>query len=153
VRNTACWTATRVASADTIDARVVHGELNVLERELAAHMLEAAPLLSGDSIVCDGARLFSPLRVRFSNLRAMDKAESKYASVAAASILAKDLRDSAFDEIVERYQDSYGPLKGGGYPNAATNAFIDWHVAQFGTLPPQTRKSWGRRASPADPTR
>ncbi len=146
VRRVAVWSATRIATPEVIDARVARGELNALERELAAEMLESAPLTSSDTIICDGARLFSPLQQKFAGLQALDKAESKSTSVAAASILAKVLRDAAFEEIAGRYENSYGPLKGGGYPNAATNAFLDWHVTTFGALPPETRKSWGRRA-------
>lgn len=145
VRRVAVWSATRIATPEVIDARVARGELNVLERELAVEMLEAAPLTSRDTIICDGTRLFSPLQRQFSGLQAHNKAESKFTSVAAASILAKVVRDAAFEEIAGRYEGSYGPLKGGGYPNAATNAFIDWHVTTFGALPPETRKSWGRR--------
>ncbi|MGB1698493.1 MAG: hypothetical protein ACPHRO_00980 [Nannocystaceae bacterium] len=104
-------------------------------------------------IVCDGARLFAPLAEQFSNLQAMDKAESKSTSVAAASILAKDLRDAAFEEIAQRYRESYGELRGGGYPNAATRAFLDWHLAEFGALPPETRTSWGQRTRPSSTTR
>ena len=145
VNRVAVWTATRVATPEVIDARVARGELNALERELAVSMLESAPLNSSDTIICDGTRLFSPLERQFSGLQALDKAESKSTSVAAASILAKVLRDAAFEQIAGRYEASYGPLKGGGYPNAATTAFLDWHVATFGELPPETRKSWGRR--------
>ena len=136
-----------------LDARVRRGELNLLERELAATLLRGAPLKPSDTIVCDGARLFAPLAEQFSNLQAMDKAESKSTSVAAASILAKDLRDAAFEEIAQRYRESYGELRGGGYPNAATRAFLDWHLAEFGALPPETRTSWGQRTRPSSTTR
>lgn len=153
IRRTACWSATLSASPSEIDARVRRGELNLLERELAATLLRGAPLKPSDTIVCDGARLFAPLAEQFSNLQAMDKAESKSTSVAAASILAKDLRDAAFEEIAQRYRESYGELRGGGYPNAATRAFLDWHLAEFGALPPETRTSWGQRTRPSSTTR
>ena len=150
IHELASWVESRHATPATIDRRVAHGELNVLERELAMEMLDANALGPNDTIICDGARLFAPLTSRYANLSARNKAESEFTCVAAASIVAKDLRDRAFEVIAERYAASYGELRGGGYPNATTRRFLDWYIARHGELPPEARRSWTRRA-PATP--
>ena len=76
-------------------------------------------------MICDGARMFAPLRAHYPELTAVDKGESAHVSVAAASIVAKDARDRAFAVIAERYGEEFGEIRGGGYLNAATRRFLD----------------------------
>ncbi len=140
IRARACFVAVEVCEADEIDARVAHGELNVLERERAALMIERAPACA--RIIADGARMFAPLRERFPALRSYDRGEDRHASVAAASVVAKDLRDAWFVGMCARYRAQFGEVAGGGYLNDATRAFLRAYRARFGDLPPEARRSW-----------
>ncbi len=136
------WRCELVAPAD-IDRHTRRGQLNHLERRVATGLLRALALARDDRIVCDGARLFGPLAREFPGLRAVDRGEHVHVAVAAASILAKVARDEAFAALAARYEPEFGPLRGGGYPNAATVAFLRAHLARHGRLPPETRQSWG----------
>src|SRR3954469_16943345 len=91
-----------------IDERVLRHELNVLERELATRLIDLAP--SVDRIIADGKRMFAALGQRYPHFESHDRAESKHASVAAASVLAKVLRDERFAKIRQRYEADVGPI-------------------------------------------
>lgn len=123
-----------------IDRRVVHKQLNVLEREVAEAMIRRAPKV--DRIVADGKNLFKPLAIRFSELVAWDKAESRHAAVAAASVMAKHRRDEIFQRICRRYAPIFGELRGGGYVNKGTRAFLRAYARTYRGLPPEARRSW-----------
>jgi ribonuclease HII len=140
VRAVARHHAVAVVDVATVDARVFRGELNALEREVARGLIEAAPAV--DVIIADGARMFAPLTATFPNLQARDRAESAHAAVAAASVLAKTARDEAFARIAARYEPEYGPLRGGGYVNDATRAFLVAFARRHGRLPDEARRSW-----------
>ena len=71
-------------------------------------------------------------------------------ALAAASILAKHARDTAFTEICTRYHADFGPIAGGGYANAATRRFLDAYARVHGGLPPEARKSWGAEKLPSE---
>lgn len=133
----------RVVPVETVDSYTYRGLLNALEREVVHDLLVELGATQRDRIVCDGANMFAPLRTFFPQLEAVNRGESEHVSVAAASILAKDARDQAFEEIASRYEDEFGPLRGGGYLNAATRAFLDAYQRKHGGLPPEARKSWG----------
>jgi ribonuclease HII len=128
-----------VVDAAEVDRRVRLGELNLLEQELAAAVIDAAP---SDRIVADGERLFSPLRGRYPHLAARDGADASHACVAAASILAKVERDTRFHEIVARHEAELGPVRGGGYPNKETESFLRAYYDRFGQLPSDVRSCW-----------
>lgn len=140
IRARACFVAVEVVEPDEIDARVAHNELNVLERERAARMIARAPTCA--RIVADGARMFAPLRAQFPALRSYDRGEDRHAAVAAASVVAKDLRDAWFVGMCDRYRAEFGEVGGGGYLNDATRAFLRAYRARFGDLPPEARRSW-----------
>jgi ribonuclease HII len=123
-----------------IDLRVVRHELNVLEREVATKLIDAAP--SVDRIIADGKRMFAALGQRYTNFESHDRAESKHASVAAASVVAKVLRDERFAKIRARYESELGPITGGGYSNAATRRWLRAYVERYGRLPEEARLSW-----------
>lgn len=123
-----------------IDARVMRNELNVLEREVAAKLIESAPRC--DKIIADGKRMFAALGQRFSQLISVDRAEEHHASVAAASVVAKVIRDNRFDQIRKRYEPDFGPITGGGYANAATRRWLRAYVERHGRLPDEARRSW-----------
>jgi ribonuclease HII len=140
VREVACYVAVEEVPADEIDRRVCCHELNVLEREIAARLLDGAPVV--DRIIADGRRMFAPLAARYTNFEARDEAESCHAAVAAASVVAKVLRDQRWDEIRSRYSDEFGDIAGGGYVNAATRKFIRAYAEKYRVLVPEARKSW-----------
>lgn len=144
--------ALELVDVDRIDRYVYRGQLNALEREVARDLLEglgaSCTADSGDRIICDGARMFEPLRQRFPNLTAVNDGESAHVSVAAASIIAKHARDEAFSSIAARYEDEFGTIEGGGYLNARTRAFLDAYARRHGGLPPEARKSWGAPKQP-----
>lgn len=87
--------------------------------------------------------MFAPLKTRYRNLRPVDRGESAHVAVAAASIVAKTVRDDAFAAIAQKYAPEFGPLAGGGYLNAPTRRFIDLYTQRYGAPPPETRLSWG----------
>jgi ribonuclease HII len=134
--------AVSIIEVAEIDARP--GELNQLEREHAARLITAAP--SAATIVADGANLFRPLAARFPGFLCVDRAESAYASVAAASLIAKVRRDDLWHEICRRYEPEFGELlqgfAGGGYCNPATRRFLRAYCARYGKLPPEGRRTW-----------
>jgi ribonuclease HII len=123
-----------------IDARVARHELNVLERELATRLIEQAPTV--DRIIADGKRMFAALGQRYAHFESHDRAEEKHASVAAASVIAKVMRDERFAQIRARYEAELGPITGGGYANAATRKWLRAYAERYGRLPDETRLSW-----------
>jgi ribonuclease HII len=140
IRVRATFVATIEIEHTEIDERVTRGELNVLEREKAITLIEAAPTV--DRIIADGKRMFAALGARFEHFESCDRAEEEHASVAAASVVAKALRDTRFDQIRRRYEDDLGPITGGGYANAATRRWVRAYVEKYGRLPDEARRSW-----------
>jgi len=126
-----------------IDDRVTRGELNVLEREHAARMIEhATSQLALDKIIADGKRMFNALAQRFERFESHDRAEEKHAAVAAASVVAKVIRDNRFAQIKARYECDVGPIAGGGYANAATRRWLRAYAERHGKLPDEARRTW-----------
>jgi ribonuclease HII len=140
IRTRAKFVATIEVEHTEIDERVMRNELNVLERELAIKMIESAP--SCDKIIADGKRMFSALCLRYAHFVSCDHAEDAHASVAAASVVAKALRDERFNRIRARYEPELGPIAGGGYSNAATRAWVRAYVERYRRLPDEARRSW-----------
>ena len=140
IREKASSVVVSVIDVEEIDRRVRLKELNVLEREHAARMIDASP--PAKRIVCDGRIMFRPLQLRYPHLEAHDNGEEVHVAVAAASIIAKTRRDELFHCIRARYQPEFGPIGGGGYENAATHTFLRAYVARYGVLPPEARLSW-----------
>jgi ribonuclease HII len=158
VRDVAIFATVEVVDVPEIDERVNRGELNVLEREVAARMIDRAP--ARDRIIADGARMFRPLALRYPELEAFDEGESRHASVAAASVLAKTLRDQLFEQIAARYTAEFGEITGGGYCNDATRKFLRAYAERYDDLPVEARRSWpypylrdllGERCMPVSP--
>jgi ribonuclease HII len=123
-----------------IDARVARNELNVLEREVAIRMIDRAPAC--DKIIADGKRMFGALCLRYPQFVSADHAEDQHAAVAAASVVAKVIRDDRFNAIRRRYEPEVGPITGGGYANAATRRWVRAYVERHGRLPDEARRSW-----------
>ncbi len=125
---------------EVVDRFVERGLLNELERRAARAIIDRSPTVK--RIVADGAKVFGFLRLRYPHLEAHDFGEEHHVAVAAASIVAKDLRDHLFDAIALRYDSEFGPIRGGGYVNAATADFLRRYHARYRCLPEETRKSW-----------
>ena len=140
IRTRAKFVATIEVEHGVIDERVTRGELNMLERELATKLIEQAPCV--DRIIADGKRMFHALGQRFSRFESHDHGEDEHAAVAAASVVAKVIRDDRFAQIRRRYEAEVGPITGGGYANAATRRWVRAYVERYGKLPEETRLSW-----------
>jgi ribonuclease HII len=123
-----------------IDLRVLRHELNLLERELACRLIDQAPGV--DRIIADGKRMFAALGQRYPHFESHDRAEEKHASVAAASVVAKVVRDNRFAAIRARYETEVGPITGGGYANAATRRWLRAYAERHGRLPDEARLTW-----------
>ncbi len=140
IRGLAESVVVRVVDVAEIDRRVLLRELNVLERDHAAAIIErSAP---AKKIIADGERLFRALAGRFPHLEARDRAEEHHVAVAAASIIAKTLRDELFRCIARRYRSEFGAIAGWGYENAGTHAFLRAYFERYRRLPPEARRSW-----------
>jgi ribonuclease HII len=140
IRKRAVFVATIEVEHTEIDARVCRKELNVLERELATRLIEQAPCC--DKIIADGKRMFAALALRYSQFISVDHAEEHHASVAAASVVAKVLRDDRFNAIRARYEPELGPIAGGGYANAATRKWLRAYAERYRRLPDEARRTW-----------
>ena len=136
------FVAVAVIDVETIDTAVRQNGLNRLEQSEARTLIARAP--GCRRIVCDGERLFAPLRAQHSHLEALNRGEEAHAAVAAASIVAKVRRDELWLKISRRYLPRFGALcaRGGGYVNLATKTFLRAYIEAHGTLPPEARRSW-----------
>lgn len=140
IRRRATFVALVEVPHTEIDERVARHELNVLERELATRLIDQAPAVH--RIIADGKRMFAALGQRYANFESHDRGESVHASVAAASVIAKVLRDERFAQIRARYESELGPITGGGYSNAATRRWLRAYCERYGRLPDEARLSW-----------
>ena len=132
---------TVVINPSEIDRFVADQQLNVLERSTARKLIDC---FKPDTVVLDGHRLFASLCT--DTIQAINKADMHYPSVGAASILAKVERDRLFSDLCLPFQEQYGEIKGGGYANKSTLAFVKWHRHTFGDLPPFYRRSYRWKA-------
>lgn len=140
IRERAVFVATVEVEHTEIDDRVSRNELNVLEREIAVRLIAQAPKC--DKIIADGKRMFAPLAARYERFLSIDRAEDHHASVAAASVVAKALRDHRFNLIRARYEPELGPITGGGYANAATRRWLRAYAERYRRLPDEARRTW-----------
>jgi ribonuclease HII len=140
IRQRARFVAVIEVEHTEIDQRVARHELNLLERELASRLIDQAPTVH--RIIADGKRMFAALGQRYTNFESHDRAEDKHASVAAASVIAKVLRDERFARIRARYEAELGPITGGGYANAATRRWLRAYAERHGRLPEEARLTW-----------
>jgi ribonuclease HII len=130
-----------VCDHEEVDRYCDHGLLNELERIAATNIIDRTVAVK--RIIADGEKVFGRLRQRYAHLRAFNFGEQHHVAVAAASIIAKVRRDALFGEIAARYDAEFGPIRGGGYVNAATAAFLRRYHERYQRLPDETRRSWG----------
>ncbi|MCG8339240.1 MAG: hypothetical protein MJE63_32435 [Proteobacteria bacterium] len=126
-----------IIPSDTIDHYVRNSSLNRLEQETALNIISS---LKSDRVVLDGKNLFAP--IENDKIKAYNKADKDYISVAAASILAKAERDRQIFELCKPFIDEYGEIGGGGYANKKTLEFVKWYLEKYGSLPPFYRASY-----------
>jgi ribonuclease HII len=135
-----CTVSVHYAEAKEVDRWVAQGGLNELERDLARRVIADGPPTR--AIIADGKRLFSSLSEEYPQLEAFNRADNDHPVVAAASIVAKSERDRRLKEIYQPYEEDFGPLGGGGYPNATTGRFLRAFAERCGRLPEEIRHSW-----------
>jgi ribonuclease HII len=140
IRRLAAAVEVEVFGHDEVDRYTDRGLLNALERRAARAIIARSPKVK--RIVADGVKVFGLLRLHYRHLEAHDFGEEHHVAVAAASIIAKDSRDSLFDAIASRYHDEFGPIRGGGYVNAATADFLRRFHERYRRLPDETRRSF-----------
>ena len=126
-------------SAAKIDTFVKQKGLNQLEREVACKIIDSNQC---DRIVLDGINIFQPLTKKYLHALAINQGDKKQLSIAAASILAKDARDTSLKKLYQPFQATYGNISGGGYPNQASLDFIIWYNKNYGRLPSFYRKQY-----------
>lgn len=107
----------------------------------AAAIIEPNDVVFADAADTDPARFARRLRAELPHpvtLNAEHKADENHSITAAASIIAKVIRDSHVAALKSRYGEI-----GSGYPNdSKTTNFLTEYVKQHDELPPIARKSW-----------
>ena len=140
IREMALVVELEVAEAEEVDSWTSAGGLNRLEQQLARRIIERMP--ETRQVVADGTRVFAPLSAHCERLEALNGADRTYPVVAAASIVAKVERDARMERLFDSYGDEFRPIRGGGYPNAATADFLRRYVERHSRLPAGVRTSW-----------
>ncbi len=146
-----CWHASRIGPS-TIDRSVARHRLNALEATYMARVISR--LGAGTAYIdsCDvnagrfGRTVSSMVRSGGGGVgctvHSHHKADSRFAVVAAASIVAKVVRDREVARIAKRHggRDAVGS----GYPSdERTVRFVGkWIAESGGTAPPFARSSW-----------
>ena len=129
-----------VLGHEEVDYYCARGLLNELERVAAKRIIGRSK--PARKIIADGAKVFGRLRENYSHFSAFDFGEQEHVSVAAASIVAKVTRDKLFARIVARYDLEFGPVRGGGYANSATEVFFRRYHERYQRFPEETRRTW-----------
>jgi ribonuclease HII len=122
------------ASVDEIDQiNILHASFLAMKR--AVLQLNQAP----EHLLIDGNRWKSDLTIPFT---CVIKGDGKFASIAAASILAKVYRDELMEKLAEEFPH-YSWERNAGYPTKAHREGIQkhgstiWHRRSFQLLPSQ----------------
>ena len=103
-------------------------EMNILRASITAmHRAIAELTIRPESLIIDGNRFIPYKDIPHTTIV---KGDSKYLSIAAASILAKTYRDDYMKSLHEEYPQ-YGWNKNAGYPTQAHRQAIQ----QYGTTP------------------
>lgn len=122
------------ASVDEID------RINILNASFLAMKRAVLQLnLAPEHLLIDGNRWKSDLKIPFT---CVIKGDGKFASIAAASILAKVYRDDFMEKLAEEFPH-YSWERNAGYPTKAHREGIEkhgstiWHRKTFQLLPSQ----------------
>lgn len=140
--------AVRVIDAEVLDRERAHKTLNIIERDRFAEVASEldAPRVVMDAADVDADRFAGGVASELPDhwdVIAEHKADDRYATVAAASIIAKVTRDQHVADLARRLERVLGRPMGSGYPSdPATQAFLRAWVERHGDLPEGTRRSW-----------
>ncbi len=146
IRKTAKSIETVILSAKQIDELMQIMSLNDVELNAMAKIINT---LHADSIYLDlpsnGPGFMMGLHAKIDKkdkkIVAEHKADAKYISVGAASIIAKTVRDGIISEIQKKYA-KYGDI-GSGYPaDERTTNFLKSYLKAEGKLPDEVRTAW-----------
>jgi len=146
IKKTAKSIETVIISAKQIDELMQIMSLNDVELNAMAKIINK---LQADSAILDlpsnGPGFMMGLRAKVEKkslkIIAEHKADSKYISVGAASIIAKTTRDGIIAEIQKKYA-KYGDI-GSGYPaDERTTNFLKDYLKAEGKLPEEIRMAW-----------
>jgi len=150
IRHLATRVSVRVVDPETIDKavmRVSYKGLNHLEAAYVAEVIGEmrphvayvdSPDIRPERFRATVLKLL-PAELRGLKLVCENKADQRYAVVAAASIIAKEVRE----EEVRRLKAEFGDF-GSGYPaDPRTVKFLREYYRRWGDLPPIVRRTWG----------
>ncbi|MBU4245736.1 MAG: ribonuclease HII [Nanoarchaeota archaeon] len=146
IKKTAKSIETVIISAKQIDELMQIMSLNEIELNAMVRIINK---LQADSVLLDlpsnGPGFMLGLRAKIEKkdkkIVAEHKADSKYLSVGAASIIAKTTRDGIIAEIQKKYE-KYGDI-GSGYPaDERTTNFLKNYMKSEGKLPDEVRTAW-----------
>ena len=143
IRRLASDVRVQIFDHEAVDNYCRQGLLNELERVAATRIIDEA--VDVRKIIADGEKVFGSLSGRYAHLKAVNFGERHHVAVASASIVAKVVRDELFANIASRYDEEFGPIRGGGYVNDATASFLRRYHERYRRLPEETRRSWGWR--------
>jgi ribonuclease HII len=133
--------------ARDIDRAVESHNLNKIEREMARTLIFSCANKLGkpDAIILDGKNIFSSLMDEYPQAIAVDKAENKHITVAAASVMAKVQRDYSLQTTYQMY--GWKSMKGNGYCNEGTEQFLRYYYQKHRDFPVELRRSfsWSKR--------
>ena len=142
-----CEFSIKTISANDIDEQRKYKTLNVIEGELFADAINELNYDNNTSIYVDSADaneetfkkyIESKLKMQ-SKIISRHKADELYLVVAAASIIAKTMRDAYIQKIGIELKAELGS----GYPaDPITRKFLEKWIKDKGDLPPHTRRSW-----------
>lgn len=143
IREQALRVEIRVIPAEELNARMPGQNLNEIEVDAFAELLEKLGPSSAILDACDvnaerfgrnvGARVTHPITIQ-----AMHEADARHPVVAAASILAKVERDRLMSEI----RAAHGACGSGYSHDVATQEWLAAYVRTNNKLPPFARREW-----------
>jgi ribonuclease HII len=135
---------TSVISHTDIDHQRASVSLNVMEVEAFASIInrlkpEIAYMDSADVNPIRFGRMVARRLVCSPRIESEHKADERFPVVSAASIVAKEVRDT----LMERIGEELGQPVGSGYAHdPITICFLESWLKENGDLPPYTRRSW-----------
>lgn len=135
---------TAVIPAEELNRRMPRTNLNKIEAWAFAGLLRRLQPAEAVLDACDvdaarfGRSVAAKARLPACVIRAEHEADANHPVVAAASIVAKVLRDRLMAELAARH----GACGSGYSHDPATRAFLQDWVARHGALPPFARHEW-----------
>ncbi len=137
----------KITTALEIDEYRKSRNLNELEGELFAEVINTLSPNEDTTVIVDSAdakedrfrQYIEAKLITNCTVISKHKADDQYPVVAAASILAKTVRDAEVKKIANELDTELGS----GYPaDAITMNFLENWIKDKGDLPPHTRHSW-----------